>query len=228
MSYDNYSEQDVLALYEDAEFYDHEFALRNDEIPFYTLLLKDRCSVLEVACGTGRITIPLKNSGINISGTDISPQMISRAKTRAEKVGLDIKYSVENAMQTTGRYDTIFIATNAFQHFTQTRDATDFLKSAGESLTDDGQLIVDLQIPDIKKLSRDPSVARHYKTFELKGRDVNAEIKGKYEPLSQLYMFVIQYYMDHKCIVTIQLTSRIRHFGVRKWTHMRICSHFLP
>src|SRR4051812_40063712 len=39
--------------------------------------------VLEVACGTGRLTIPLAEDGVDITGLDISAQMLEQAEKKA-------------------------------------------------------------------------------------------------------------------------------------------------
>ena len=68
---------DCFDIYEDAEFYDQEFGTRSTETPF--LLKQAKLAggpVLEVACGTGRLTLPLARAGIEITGLDISQPML--------------------------------------------------------------------------------------------------------------------------------------------------------
>jgi len=44
--------------------------------------------VLDVACGTGRLLVPYLKAGIDIDGTDISPDMLAGCKERARPEGL--------------------------------------------------------------------------------------------------------------------------------------------
>src|ERR1044072_1604231 len=46
--------------------------------------------VLELACGTGRLTIPLAAGGVDITGLDVSPQMLELAAMKARKRHLRI------------------------------------------------------------------------------------------------------------------------------------------
>ncbi|MBN2362694.1 class I SAM-dependent methyltransferase [candidate division WOR-3 bacterium] len=49
--------------------------------PFYLAIAKKLGgAALELGCGTGRITIPLAQYGIDITGPDIVPGMLERAK----------------------------------------------------------------------------------------------------------------------------------------------------
>src|SRR5215813_7050591 len=73
-----------LEKYANPDLYD----LENDEFepdgPFY-LELGRRFGgpVLEIGCGTGKITIPMAQQSIDITGLDITPQMLERAKLKA-------------------------------------------------------------------------------------------------------------------------------------------------
>jgi ubiquinone/menaquinone biosynthesis C-methylase UbiE len=48
--------------------------------------------VLEVACGTGRITIPFAKKGIEIVGLDISEGMLNEVKKKSDQENLKIEW----------------------------------------------------------------------------------------------------------------------------------------
>ncbi|MGL5693309.1 MAG: class I SAM-dependent DNA methyltransferase, partial [Peptostreptococcaceae bacterium] len=47
-------------------------------------------NILELACGTGNLTIPLTKKNYDIAGIDISDQMLSVAREKAEKEGVEL------------------------------------------------------------------------------------------------------------------------------------------
>ncbi len=204
-----YSKLDLINLYRDADFYDAEFMGRNIEFEFYKELCDGADNVLEVACGTGRITIPLAKSGIDIAGTDISEDMIVNARKNALAAGVDINLSVEDARFTSGRYDLIFIATNAFQHLLSFDDALKFLSACCHSLSPNGRIVIDLQVPNVEKLSRKYSEIRPYKTFTYLGNSVVAHLRGCYDNLTQLYRFDIEYSQNHEVIKKKKVAMRM-------------------
>lgn len=47
-------------------------------------------NILELACGTGNITIPLAKKGYDIAGIDISEEMLMIAREKSQKEGIDL------------------------------------------------------------------------------------------------------------------------------------------
>ena len=71
-----------------APFYDWENArtLGRRDVPFWrTLALQSEGPVLELGCGTGRISIPLARAGVSLVGIDRSEAMLSRARQRIRR-----------------------------------------------------------------------------------------------------------------------------------------------
>jgi SAM-dependent methyltransferase len=71
-----------------APFYDWENArtLGRRDVPFWrTLALQSNGPVLELGCGTGRISIPLARAGVSLVGIDRSDAMLARARQRIRR-----------------------------------------------------------------------------------------------------------------------------------------------
>ena len=68
-----------------APFYDWENArtLGRRDVPFWrSVALQTRGAVLELGCGTGRISLPLARAGVAVVGIDRSGPMLERAAKR--------------------------------------------------------------------------------------------------------------------------------------------------
>jgi ubiquinone/menaquinone biosynthesis C-methylase UbiE len=59
-----------------------------EEVAFLKQIFKKNRKIIEFGCGTGRTLIPLLKSGYEISGFDISKNMIKKAKEKLEKENL--------------------------------------------------------------------------------------------------------------------------------------------
>jgi len=189
----DYSNDDLLTLYSDADFYDQEFSDRNFELPFYQDLCEGKELVHELACGTGRLTIPLYKQGISISGSDISPAMIRRAQEKSSVENLDITFICADAKDLQGSYDLVFIATNAFQHLLDSKLAAQVINAARESLIEGGRLLIDIQMPRLDVLSLQENVPRSYKSFQHQGETIVATQCSNYDAALQVYYFKMDY-----------------------------------
>ena len=74
-----------------APFYDWENArtLGRRDVPFWrTVAMQARGRVLELGCGTGRISLPLARAGVALVGIDRSESMLRRARARVRRARL--------------------------------------------------------------------------------------------------------------------------------------------
>ena len=222
------TDRDCQLLYEDAAFYDREFATRDHEIPFYRrLCARTYGPILEVACGTGRLTIPLAQEGHDIAGLDASPSMLERARVRAGQLGLKISWMHQDctAMEVGRQFALIFCATNAMQHLLTGESVDGFLQRARRHLLPGGNLVLDVFNPDPKKLARGPDDRYHHKSFVgPDGAIINVDANTWYcSDLQQLH-FTLTYHQEGRelkvkkvsmrCFFPEELRAICRHNGL--------------
>jgi SAM-dependent methyltransferase len=137
---------DNLAAYAAAENYDD---LENDDgIAFYTDLAQETGGpVLEIACGTGRVTIPIARLGLDVTGLDVVPQMLDQA--RRKSAGLLIRWVEADGRDfDLGRqFRLIFLTGNAFQQFLTNADQDALLRRAHAHLEDGGLFAFETRNP---------------------------------------------------------------------------------
>lgn len=203
---------DCLEVYEDAEFYDLEFSTRDFELPFFRKYARQaRGSVLEVACGTGRLTLPLARDGVDMTGLDISAPMLERARQKSSTEGPAIEWIEQDCrnMSLPHAYALIFSATNAMQHLLDVESACSFLQSARNALQSDGLLILDVFNPDPAKLARSSSERYVHKTIAMPdGQSITVETMSTYHAATQILHFDLFYLCDDKLIRSKQVNMR--------------------
>ena len=136
-----------------ARFYDHEQKQFKKDIPFYLEYAK-QCGgeVLELACGTGRIVIPLAKEGVKVTGLDISEGMleIAHKKVNADasiKGNVTLKKSDMRTFDLERKFSMVLIAFRSFQSLLTRKDQVACLKAVHRHLLDDGFFILDLFAP---------------------------------------------------------------------------------
>jgi len=130
---------DNLAAYVEVENY--EPTENDDGIAFYTDLAQETGGpVLEIACGTGRLTIPIAQLGLDVTGLDLVPQMLDRARRKSESAGLSIRWVEADGrdFDLGEKFRFIFLTGNAFQQFLTNADQDGLLRCAHAHLHDEG------------------------------------------------------------------------------------------
>lgn len=107
--------------------------------------------ILEPACGTGRLLVPLAEAGYQVTGVDSSPAMVERARARLEQAGLAARVTVGDMRDLSpfpdGTYKLVLIALNSFLHLETHADQLATLGACRRVLHPDGILIVDVFHP---------------------------------------------------------------------------------
>jgi ubiquinone/menaquinone biosynthesis C-methylase UbiE len=154
------NQSDADGLLYDGQFYDRVYNDFKDDIPFYQRQVKKYGEpVLELACGTGRITIPLAEQGIQIAGLDIADSMLAQAKRKSAEKGLNIEWIKSDCrdFNLNRKFNLIFIPINSIAHLHDRKDIDSCFACVKRHLADQGRFIVDIFNPDLKVLNRDPS-----------------------------------------------------------------------
>lgn len=142
-----YSSERVREFY--AKTYDAVVPDWPGEIDFYRGLAAETQrmgqAVLEIACGTGRVTMCLAQDGIDIVGLDLSPAMLSVA--REKSVGMSNVRWVQGDMRSFELGETFGLAIipgHSFQNILTAEDQVATLKSIKQHLIPGGVLVVHL------------------------------------------------------------------------------------
>jgi SAM-dependent methyltransferase len=102
--------------------------------------------VLDLACGAGRLLLPLAQSGIDIDGSDLSQDMLDQCERLASESGLqiDLYPSPMDKLKLPRRYKTIYICGSFGLAGSRERDLA-ALRSCHAQLDRGGALILNIQ-----------------------------------------------------------------------------------
>lgn len=135
-----------------ARFYDAVHADVREDIDFILEAAKvQRGDVLDLGCGTGRITIPLAQAGFQVVGLDNEQQMLELAAEKARVAGVSdhvafIKGDMVSFSLERDDFALIVITYNTAMHLNQLELRT-ALRTARRHLRVDGLLLIDFANP---------------------------------------------------------------------------------
>ena len=114
--------------------------------------------VLELACGSGRLTIPLAEDGVNITGLDLSDEMLALGRLKASERGTNVRFVSGDIRRFDLReqFKVIFIPVQSLTHLFERQDIEDCLDCVRRHLTGDGRFLIELHNPSMKLLARGP------------------------------------------------------------------------
>ncbi|MGQ9598173.1 MAG: SAM-dependent methyltransferase [Anaerolineae bacterium] len=140
-----------------ARFYDLDLGEQDEDL-FLIEQFAARCGspILEMACGTGRVLIPLARQGYEVTGVDVSPAMLEVARRRIAAEGLTEHVNlVQQDMRELvldRRFNLVFVAVNSFMHLLTLEDQLRTLVRIRQHLNPNGLLLLDLFNPDLSRL----------------------------------------------------------------------------
>lgn len=182
----------------DADLYDsYSTGLDGDEAFYVEEAKKADGPVLEIACGTGRIMIPIAESGVSIVGLDRAPAMLEVARRKIAALPEEPRRRmqiVEGDMRTFSlerRFPLAIIPYRAFLHLMTADDQRRALACIREHLADGGRLVFNVFDPSIELIAaymRPPrGTLNHLGSFThpSTGRRVMVSDTRRYDPLEQ-------------------------------------------
>jgi SAM-dependent methyltransferase len=142
-----------------APFYDSEHAQFDEDLDLYRNFA-ELCSgsLLELACGSGRLLLPLAREGHTLTGVDTSERMLALAQARLQEEHLSSRVTLVQQDMCTLRlpqkYSLAFIALGSFAHLTTRKAQQQALAAVRAHLTKGGTFIVDISNTDARYLEQ--------------------------------------------------------------------------
>lgn len=194
------SDYTVGDLIYDADIYDGMNTHLSD-LPFYLRWLPQNkeARILELCCGTGRLTLPIAKAGYDITGVDYTPSMLEKAKVKAAEQGLQVTF-IEADIRTLdlpGKYDLIFIPFNSIHHLYKNEDLFKAFQVVKNHLKREGLLLLDCFNPNIQYIVEGEKEQKEIAEFTSKdGRAVLIKQIMQYDKKTQVNHIEWHHYIN--------------------------------
>lgn len=180
-----------------AEFYDILHAGLGDVDLYVEWARKYRPKVLELGSGTGRFLISLAYAGLEVTGVDLSDDMIAMCKKKLMFESPDVRSRTRIIkgnvvdLDLGETFDLVIAPCNIMNCLTGPGDGLALLKTARQHLGESGTFILDMSIPDIPFMVKSQGMTR---TFEFEHPLTGTTIVERF---TASYDFVLQLETDH-------------------------------
>jgi len=162
-----------------APIYDHFMAVdfAQQIVPALDRLLLNslprKSHVLDLCCGTGRVTAAIAQRGFRAAGIDSSPAMLSLARRNAPAATLTL--ADVRSFRSSRRYAAVVSTFNSFAHVHSPAALTCCFRNVRDALAPGGRFVFDLSMHE--------QYLRRWRGFyAYRGRDVWCTIRPSYDP----------------------------------------------
>jgi SAM-dependent methyltransferase len=192
-----------VALYDVPPLYDLVIRTGPCETYYRELARRVGGPVLELACGTGRLTIPIASDGHEVVGLDASPAMLRRARQKAEswtsgsqarRAGADVCDDldltfVEGDMRSfdLGRqFPLVIVSCNSLAHLITNDELKACFSTVLRHLAPGGLLAFDIVNPNFRALARDTLESVRLDLGPNRSSGIAVEEFASYDPVQQI------------------------------------------
>jgi trans-aconitate methyltransferase len=192
--------------YADAALYDYEYRRRRADVTFYRELAKgvvERVGgpILDLGCGSGRVTVPLARDGHVVHGLDKSDAMLAKLRARIAQLPAAAAQRITVSagdlctFSVPGRYSLAIAAFNVLEHLYTRGELHACLQRVAAALAPGGMFAFDVQMPDLAWLIRDPAKrwAKTRFTEPTTRRSMFYSTNHSYDPVGQIANIRIYY-----------------------------------
>lgn len=145
MEYSNNQYGEVFADVYDDWYHDLDSV---DDVVGFVVQLAEHTSVLELGVGTGRLAIPLAQSGLRVVGIDSSPAMLAALSAKPDGHLVETLLGHMVADMPSGPFGVVLIAYNTLFNLLTEYEQQECLQRSAQCLTPGGHIIVDCFVPD--------------------------------------------------------------------------------
>jgi SAM-dependent methyltransferase len=184
-------------IYSNPQYYDLWMNHVQDLAFYRRQAIRSSGPVLELGCGTGRLSIAMAQAGAELVGLDCEPAMLDRARRKAAEAGVGVEFVEGDAREfDLGRkFGLILFPNNALSHLLQRAEVESCFRRVRQHLEPEGRFVMDVFTPSGKFLLRDPK--ERYRIGEFEDPDGGGRIvmeeSGWYDPAAQVKHSVVHY-----------------------------------
>lgn len=199
-----------------APFYDMEHAHFGEDLDMYSNFA-ELCGgkILELACGSGRVLLPLAQDGYEVTGVDTSAQMLDMARQTLQEAGVAGQCTLVQqdmcTLELGQKFRLAFIALGSFAHITARRRQQQALAAIRAHLSPGATFIVDISNADARYLEGLSGHMLHQGTWHLDDGTLLTHFLSPAASTEQHLLELTHFYDKHKQGGPVQRTTVTTH-----------------
>jgi SAM-dependent methyltransferase len=117
---------------------------------------------LEFAIGTGRVAVPLAARGIPVTGIELSRPMVEQLRTKADEASIPVVIGDMATTRAPGEYALVYLIYNTISNLLSQAEQVACFRNAARHLQQGGRFVVELWVPELRKLPPGQQATVHH------------------------------------------------------------------
>ena len=105
-----------------------------------------------MAIGTGRVAIPLAESGTPVTGVELSRPMIEQLRTKVDEATIEVVVGDMATTRAPGEYSLVYLVFNTISNLLTQAEQVACFRNAARHLRPGGRFVIELWVPELRKL----------------------------------------------------------------------------
>ena len=178
--------------YTDAGFYDLENRWGEDDDFFLALARRSGGPVLDLGCGTGRLTRAIALAGLEVTGIDPGPAMLARARARDSEFAVDYRAGDARGFRLNRRFRLAVMTAHGFQHLIGRADQAAALANIAAHLLPGGLFAFDLRNAAAQDFAEPGRFQRRPGFHDDEGRRIDVEFAPRWDQVSGIATYLLR------------------------------------
>ncbi len=195
-----------------APFYDIEHRHFDEDLSLYSNFA-ELCGspLLELACGSGRLLLPLAREGYELTGVDNSASMLKLAQEALQRAGVETRCKlVQQDMRYLNlgqKFRLAFIALGSFGHVLTRQEQRQTLAAVHQHLTPGGKFILDISNADVRYMQDLSGQVLHQGTWERDDGTLLTHFVSPASSPSRHLLELMHFYEEHRQSEAVHRTT---------------------
>jgi len=199
-----------------APFYDIEHSHFSEDLDMYQNFAEtSNGAILELACGSGRVLLPLAQAGYEVVGVDTSAPMLALAQQTMQTAGNSLRYELvqqDMATMKLGRkFRMAFIALGSFAHVLTHKEQQQALANIRAHLSTGGLFILDISNADARYMEDLGGHILHQGTWKREDGTLLTHFVSPASSTERHLLELTHFYDQHTQGGTVQRTTVTTH-----------------
>jgi SAM-dependent methyltransferase len=107
---------------------------------------------VEFAIGTGRVAVPLAESGVAVSGIELSQPMVDQLRTKVDEATIPVVLGDMSTSRAPGDFTLVYLVFNTISNLLSQDEQVECFRNAARHLGPGGRFVIELWVPELRRL----------------------------------------------------------------------------